>query len=632
MAQDIAALQVKLDLQMAEFQKGMNQATKSMSKMNASTKKVSKQLQTAGRSMASFVKGAVALAGVGFSVSFLKGVIETNSALAKSADAVGIGIESFQAYQFAAERAGVSASQFTSNMTAFVKRVGEAKAGTGPLVSGLKNLNTELLASVKASRNQNEAFNLIADAIKDAGTATEAAAIANAAFSRAGVGMVNLLRDGSKGLADMEKEARKLGIVIGEQLVRASERYDDQLLNIQRSIKATFGSAFLSTIQTTFDNAGGFITSFYGMVEKVWVNIAAGAKKNWAAVEASITEVLARLAIPLEKLARFGGRFSDTLKGFADDLPKVGDGFKKFNTEVERINQQTQQQVENIDKVVIATIQQGKAEVKLREEMAKTRAEMRARAEAMAFTEQAAEETTKGVEAQLTALEKFKKGVLDAETAQSQYADKMVILHDLFISGAISIETYHRELTSLESRFGTAGQAVKGMEESISGVNEQLQDVAEYGLGEMVDGIVKADQSFSEFARNFVSDISRMIAKMQIFNALQGAFGGTGSSIFGGGKMAGGHVIGGRQYVVGERGPELFTAPAGGGSITPSGGEVEVNIFNNTSATASVNETKVAGGGKRIDVLIEQSLKKSIVRGSMDRTLKSIYGIQRRGN
>ena len=51
--------------------------------------------------------------------------------------------------------------------------------------------------------------------------------------------------------------------------------------------------------------------------------------------------------------------------------------------------------------------------------------------------------------------------------------------------------------------------------------------------------------------------------------------------VFGGGKAAGGPVNAGTTYLVGERGPELFT-PSGSGSIIPNhklgGGGGSVNI------------------------------------------------------
>jgi hypothetical protein len=51
------------------------------------------------------------------------------------------------------------------------------------------------------------------------------------------------------------------------------------------------------------------------------------------------------------------------------------------------------------------------------------------------------------------------------------------------------------------------------------------------------------------------------------------------------GRALGGSIVGGQQYIVGERGPELITAPSGGGMVTPNnqlGGTTNINFTVNT--------------------------------------------------
>ena len=63
-------------------------------------------------------------------------------------------------------------------------------------------------------------------------------------------------------------------------------------------------------------------------------------------------------------------------------------------------------------------------------------------------------------------------------------------------------------------------------------------------------------------------------------NPVTQAIGGAIDNVFGGGRAAGGPVMGGTSYLVGERGPELFT-PSGNGSIIPNsalGGNTVINL------------------------------------------------------
>lgn len=89
------------------------------------------------------------------------------------------------------------------------------------------------------------------------------------------------------------------------------------------------------------------------------------------------------------------------------------------------------------------------------------------------------------------------------------------------------------------------------------------------------------DQGFKAFAKNFLSYMSRMIARLVIFRALASVFspfaggGGIGGAMFSAfnapfeKRAAGGPVLPGRTYLVGERGPELIR-PQSPGFVVPN--------------------------------------------------------------
>jgi TP901 family phage tail tape measure protein len=79
--------------------------------------------------------------------------------------------------------------------------------------------------------------------------------------------------------------------------------------------------------------------------------------------------------------------------------------------------------------------------------------------------------------------------------------------------------------------------------------------------------------------------ITKLIDKIKQLNVVQGAKNAISGMLgFGGGKAIGGPVSAGTSYLVGERGPELFT-PGSSGFITPNnklGGGLTINITGNT--------------------------------------------------
>jgi hypothetical protein len=88
-----------------------------------------------------------------------------------------------------------------------------------------------------------------------------------------------------------------------------------------------------------------------------------------------------------------------------------------------------------------------------------------------------------------------------------------------------------------------------------------------------VDFATTGKSSFSEMTSAILADMARMIIQMQVLNPLLngifGGAGGAGATAIEGVRAAGGPVSAGTTYLVGEKGPELFT-PSRSGAIVPN--------------------------------------------------------------
>ena len=273
---------------------------------------------------------------------------------------LGLTAEQFQEYTFAASQAGVQQNIFTSSMTAFVKRVGEASANMGPLVSGLKNLNPALLEAVKNAKSQDEAFRLIADAIANATSSTEAAAIANAAFSRSGVVMVEVLRKGSEGLDEQAQKARELGLVIENDLLAKAELYDDKLDQITRKLQAGFGIAVLESISTVMTDGANLVGAFVFQIQKFAIEVEGFFKGIGNDIQLFfdliVESVLVDVRSILEALSSLG---VDWAKDLADNLPQVGQAQANFLARQKEIDDEVREGVEAVDEFATLFFQVG---------------------------------------------------------------------------------------------------------------------------------------------------------------------------------------------------------------------------------------------------------------------------------
>jgi len=175
-----------------------------------------------------------------------------------------------------------------------------------------------------------------------------------------------------------------------------------------------------------------------------------------------------------------------------------------------------------------------------------------------------------------------------------------------------SIQKQVEEHKKLEDRQKKAGEAMKAL---YTDIGMTLKNSVVQGIKGAIDGT----KSLRDVAINLLNDMLNKLIEFAVNAALFGVvpggggglFGGLFSGIFGGKRAAGGPVSAGKSYLVGEKGPELFT-PSRGGSIVPNnqmGGDVNVNV--NVDATGSSvegNDTQANQLGAAIAAAVKHEL------------------------
>lgn len=654
-------IQVKVtgDAALQKFQKNLDAMGKAATASAKSLRNMDKNIEGLNGSFKGLERGAKNIAGVfaaAFSVDSIRNVVSATAEIGSLSRTLGLTAEQFQAYRFAAEQAGIEQSAFSSNLTAFVKRVGEAQNGVGPLVSGLKNYDQALLDAVTNARDQNEAFNLIADAIQDAESATEAAAIANAAFSRSGVAMVEVLRDGSQGLAAAREEAERLGIIIGDDLVESAEKFDAKLNLLQQQLKAGFSANVLEGLVSGFFIAQKVFADIQFALNTLFANVAGSAEKigkfiEFAftspldAIKIGIAELVQNLADSLQTIDLISnnlGRFSfdipgidaavDKLDGFAETLRESSAGTRQFAADLAAIDATNATIIDSARAELDAT----KARIDAERELFGQRAEA-AKLPPLDLGAGAAEELSKVEQA----LQRYRESIVAVQFDLDLLGDKQKILEELFNSGAISIEVYQDQLDKLNGKIKDVADDTTSLGESIQvALGNTLAD----GFGRLVDNIIAAESSFSDFAKQFIKDITAMIAKLVILNALQTAFGiggGTTTANARGGVFQNGVKTFASGGVVSS--PTLFPMANGGvGKLGEAGAEaivplardntgdlgvkMQINIQNNAPNV----RVDTAQNGNDLEIIINQ-ISSDILRGGskIARSIENAYGVSR---
>jgi hypothetical protein len=144
-------------------------------------------------------------------------------------------------------------------------------------------------------------------------------------------------------------------------------------------------------------------------------------------------------------------------------------------------------------------------------------------------------------------------------------------------------------------------------------ITEDIKNIMAQDMGNAIKGLITGTQSLNDSLRNVLNNMANAFLNLGIFGNIAGTFtrgasGGLLGAIF---RAEGGPVKGGKSYIVGERGPEMFT-PGSSGMITPNnqlGGST--NVVVNVDASGSAvegDEDKGRELGRLISVAVQSEL------------------------
>jgi len=155
-----------------------------------------------------------------------------------------------------------------------------------------------------------------------------------------------------------------------------------------------------------------------------------------------------------------------------------------------------------------------------------------------------------------------------------------------------------------------AQEAEKARIENLDRIYKSIGDAISNGVVDALTAAVDGTASLAEVAQNTLRSLAGIMLKFGLQTFLGGLGGGDSGNIFtrlfGGGRASGGTVTGGRSFLVGERGPELFT-PGRSGSIAPNKslggvnvGTINISVENTGEQLSPQAQKQLAGQVKGI--------------------------------
>lgn len=158
---------------------------------------------------------------------------------------IGLTTDQFQELAYAARQADVSTEELNTSLSFFAKGFGQAQAGVGPLVEGLKKIDPELATALKGAKNMQEALFIVADAMGSLSSTTDKAAVSTAVFGKSGIGNLRLFGQGSAHLREAAKAAHELNEVFSSGDIDQGGKLSDAFTEAAKAINTTFKKALI---------------------------------------------------------------------------------------------------------------------------------------------------------------------------------------------------------------------------------------------------------------------------------------------------------------------------------------------------------------------------------------------------
>ena len=241
--------------------------------------KVDKKGQaTAQRGLDNLKKAATALAAVfatGALAKAFTGLTEelrvAGDRIDKVSQKIGVNAQALQELRFAADQTGVAEENLNMALQRFSRRSAEAAKGTGVALKTFQQLNIRLTDSAGKLRPVEDLLSDVSAGMQRTKDDSERLRLAFTLFDSRGAALVNTLKEGPEVLAAYRQQARELGGVMDDEMIKAAVELTDAQSRLDlalRGVKIVLGKELLPVVTATTDFMTRFAKSARGPLRK----------------------------------------------------------------------------------------------------------------------------------------------------------------------------------------------------------------------------------------------------------------------------------------------------------------------------------------------------------------------------
>ncbi len=592
MAQSFGQLVLNLTTETAQFRRGLDQATK---QANGNFNAMKNMAKTAGTAIAGYLT-------FDFAIQQARQFAQLTAEIERFSKLTGTSAQGFQELAFAAQGFGIQQDKVADILKDVSDKVGDfLQTGAGPMADFFENIAPKVGVTADQFRNLNgqDALQLYISSLEKANISQNEMTFFMEAIASDATLLLPLFENNASALNSMANEAQRLGAVLSDDAVAAGKAMDDGFKRLGMSAQGLTNQMADELVPTITKNVAALTELMVAMqpVAKFLGGAFATAMQTVVVIGSDVTFVVKQMAL--------------AAVAAADSLAKLGSGDFSGSVDVWRqYNEQAQKARENLDAFQRSLLSTKSISDSMSSDtgaaargitpLSPTRGVGNAKEIAAAKKE--AEDYAKWMQGFEEAERNYKSNLHSMRLDEEQKALKE---HAEWIA-QLEQDTQDRLYEMHSKRLKDQEDLIEKTKQSYVQLGEQIGS----SIGNNLENAIMTGMKFKDVVKAIIQDMIRLAIQKTIVNSLTGGFGSFFGSMFGGGKALGGPVKAGTSYLVGEKGPELFT-PGMTGNITPNGAgggnSVVVNV--NLEGGTRVQDNKGAGAlGSAIAAAVRSEL------------------------
>lgn len=213
------------------------------------------QLKAAQGAIANIKHSLEIVAGVGVAAAgslfaLARSAAETGEELEHTSARVGLSTQQLQEYQGVARMSGISTEDFNMSMQRFNKLVGLAASGFPQAIKTFSEFGISIRDANGHLKSQPELLSEIADKMNALPDSAQRTAMSFKLFFISGVGMVNMLSQGSKALEEQRKKVAELTYIYSDSALKASQTFQQNMVLVTTAVAGLKNEVGMSLLPT----------------------------------------------------------------------------------------------------------------------------------------------------------------------------------------------------------------------------------------------------------------------------------------------------------------------------------------------------------------------------------------------